>query len=246
MGEPLNCSDSELCTFLQALEEGFLPTYYSDTSLSAQSRSMDIASKSYQQDKRTVVLHGFPSLGMSRHLTESRGEDSLMSCLEASRAKTSQPQEKEMALTGSDLACGHSLQGSLAKYDPVSCMWKTVQLSLFEDLEQSLEIWPRWGLMLHGVCWELTSPVSTTDETGSGLLPTPLATDWKGGTTAARKDNGKLRFDQWRDYIKLNYGMTYPHPTHSELRMGWPPEWTDLKPLAMDKFLLWRQQHGGC
>jgi hypothetical protein len=74
-------------------------------------------------------------------------------------------------------------------------------------------------------------------------LPTPLATDWKGGTTAARKDNGKLRFDQWRDYIKLEYGMTYPHPTHSELRMGWPTEWTDLKPLGMDKFQAWQQQH---
>jgi hypothetical protein len=97
--------------------------------------------------------------------------------------------------------------------------------------------------MLHGVCWELTSPVLTTGETESGLLPTPLATDWKGGTTAARKDNGKLRFDQWRDYIKLEYGMTYPHPTHSELRMGWPTEWTDLKPLGMDRFQAWQQQH---
>jgi DNA (cytosine-5)-methyltransferase 1 len=27
--------------------------------------------------------------------------------------------------------------------------------------------------------------------------------------------------------------------------MGWPLEWTDLKPLEMDKFRLWQQQHGG-
>jgi hypothetical protein len=243
MGGALNCSDSELCTYLQALVEGYLPTYYSDTNQCVQSRSMDIASKSYQQGKKTIAFPGFQSLAMSRPLTENRGGALLMSYQEDFHAKTYQPQAMETELMGSDLASGHSLQGSLARFDPVSFTWKTVQLSLFEDLEQSLETWPRWGLMLHGVCWELTSPVLTTGETESGLLPTPLATDWKGGTTAARKDNGKLRFDQWRDYIKLEYGMTYPHPTHSELRMGWPTEWTDLKPLGMDRFQAWQQQH---
>jgi hypothetical protein len=98
--------------------------------------------------------------------------------------------------------------------------------------------------MQDGECWELTLQDLTTSETESGLLPTVLATDWKGGTTAARQDNGKLRFDQWRDYVKLKHGLTYPHPTHSELRMGWPQGWTDLKPLETDKFQVWRQQHG--
>jgi hypothetical protein len=27
--------------------------------------------------------------------------------------------------------------------------------------------------------------------------------------------------------------------------MGWPIGWTDLKPLAMDKFLEWWRLHGG-
>jgi len=178
-----------------------------------------------------------------RTLTDDLGADVLTWWLVGFPVRTFQQPETETGSKETDQACGQSLRGSLAKFDPDSFSWKTVQLSLFEDLGQSLVTWPRWGLMLHGVCWELTSPVSTTGATESGLLPTVLASDWKGGTTAARKDNGKLRFDQWRDYIKLKHGMTYPHPTHSELRMGWPQEWTDLKPLGMDKFRAWRQQH---
>ena len=74
----------------------------------------------------------------------------------------------------------------------------------------------------------------------------PLATDWKGGSTAIRKDKGRQRFDQWRDYVKIKFGMTYPHPTHSELRMGWPEGWTELAPLATVKFQQWRALHGSC
>jgi DNA (cytosine-5)-methyltransferase 1 len=35
------------------------------------------------------------------------------------------------------------------------------------------------------------------------------------------------------------------NPTWVEWLMGWPLEWTDLKPLEMDKFRQWRQQHSG-
>ena len=34
-----------------------------------------------------------------------------------------------------------------------------------------------------------------------------------------------------------------PSPTNFEFLMGWPIGWTDLKPLAMDKYHLWRQSH---
>jgi hypothetical protein len=123
-------------------------------------------------------------------------------------------------------------------------LWKTHQCSLLGDLDEFSGTWPQWGLMQDGECWELTLQDSITNDTESGLLPTVLATDWKGGTTAARQDNGKLRFDQWRDYVKLKHGLTYPHPTHSEMRMGWPLGWTDLKPLEMDKSHFVPQQHG--
>jgi hypothetical protein len=36
------------------------------------------------------------------------------------------------------------------------------------------------------------------------------------------------------------------NPTWVEWLMGWPLGWTDLKPLEMDKYQQWLQQHGGC
>ena len=177
---------------------------------------------------------------------ENHGQEKSTSSQVDFLAKTSLQSEKEMDLMAKDQDCGQKWQGSFVKWDPDTSSWKTHQCSLLGDLDEFLETWPQWGLMQDGECWELTLQDLTISETESGLLPTVLATDWKGGTTASRPDNGKLRFDQWRDYVKLKHGMTYPHPTHSELRMGWPTNWTDLKPLEMDKFLLWQQQHGRC
>jgi DNA (cytosine-5)-methyltransferase 1 len=34
------------------------------------------------------------------------------------------------------------------------------------------------------------------------------------------------------------------NPTWVEWLMGWPLGWTDLKPLEMDKFQKWLEQHG--
>lgn len=180
----------------------------------------------------------------SKHLMENLGQEKSMLSQEDSHAKTYQPQEKAMDLMEKGQECGHKWLASFVKFDQDSSSWKTHQCSLLGGLDEFLETWPQWGLMQDGESWELTLQDLTISETESGLLPTVLATDWKGGTTASRPDNGKLRLDQWRDYVKLKHGMTYPHPTHSELRMGWPQDWTDLKPLAMDRFLLWQQQHG--
>ena len=35
------------------------------------------------------------------------------------------------------------------------------------------------------------------------------------------------------------------NPTWTEWLMGWPLEWTALKPLATDKYRQWRQLHSG-
>ena len=47
-----------------------------------------------------------------------------------------------------------------------------------------------------------------------------------------------------KDRLKLvNTG--HLNPEWLEWFMGWPMGWTELAPLAMDKFQSWRQQHGG-
>lgn len=66
-------------------------------------------------------------------------------------------------------------------------------------------------------------------------LPTPNARDWRSGK--GRQDNGHS--PQLPEVIggQLN-------PTWVEWLMGWPLGWTDLQPLAMDKFRQWCEQHG--
>ena len=173
MGGPVNCSDSELSIYLQALEAGFLPTYYLDTSPSVQSKSMSIASRSYQHGRKTVVFHGFPSLQMSRNSTENLGGELLTWFLAGFPAKTSAPPERaEESKTANAPASGWKWPGSSAKYDPASASWKTRQCSLLGDSEEFSGTWPRWGTMRNGECWERQMWERRTSGTEYGLWPT--------------------------------------------------------------------------
>jgi len=77
--------------------------------------------------------------------------------------------------------------------------------------------------------------------------PTPTVSDYKGsGPTMVRKD-GKRRGDRLDYATERNRDGTpvLPggalNPTWVEWLMAWPSEWTDLKPLAMDRFQQWLQ-----
>ena len=171
--EPVNCSDSELCTYLQALAEGYWPTFYSDTSQSAQSRSMSIASKSYQRGKKTVVFHGFQSLMMCKHSTDGHGADSLTLLPVDSRARTSVLRGKAQDLTANAAGYGASSPASLARYDPDTHSLKTAQLSLIEDSKGCSLILPRSGWMRNGECYQQPMLVRRTYESAFGLWRTP-------------------------------------------------------------------------
>ena len=174
---PVNCDDSELFIYLRALAEGYLPTFCLDTSRSAPSKSMNIASKSYRRGKKTVVFHGFPSLRMSRNSTEDRGRDSSISLLAGFPARTYPPPVGELESTANDPDCGAKWPGSLARYDRDSRLWRTPQLSLLGGLAVFSGTWPRWGTMRNGECWERRMWERRTKGTGYGFWPTPVAHD---------------------------------------------------------------------
>ena len=321
VGGPVNCSDSELCTFLQALAEGYLPTFYSDTSQSAQSKSMSIASKSFRRGKKTVVFHGFPSLKMSRHSTEDLGAELLMWWQEDFHAKTSALPEAGPDWTAKGQGYGEKWLGLLGKYDPVSCSLKTAQLSLLEDSTGCCPTLPRWGLMLDGELYQQPIPALCTkesaygflriptptvyDSTGKGsmrkdnnaeeggmhgvslhhfvkMFPTPTATDagsgrfntsvgsdkprptlammakrnqWPTPTASASKGSsqaslvrkdGKDRSSDRLDHAVMALENGRLNPEFCEWLMGWPIGQTELRPLGMDKYQEWRQQHSPC
>ena len=122
-------------------------------------------------DKMTDYLKVSQFGMMFKPLTESLGEELLMLYQADSRAKISLLLEKGQELKENDQECGERWQGLLARYDPNTHSLKTVQCSLIEDLEQSLQTWPNWGLMRNGECWEQPMLVLNTNGIEYGLLP---------------------------------------------------------------------------
>lgn len=177
MGGPVNCNDSELSIYLQALAEGFLPTFYSDTSQCAQSRLMSIASKSYRRGKQTVLFHGFPSLQMSQNLMDDRGAVLLMSWLAAFRAKTSAQRGGAAESTASDPAFGGKWPASSVRYDRDSSSWKTAHCLWEEVLPWSSVTLPAWGMTRSGSVYQHPTAERPISATGAGLWQTIVADD---------------------------------------------------------------------
>jgi len=143
-----------------------------------------------------------------------------------------------------DQECGKKWRESLAKLDLDTLLWKIPQCSLLEDSEQSLEIWPRWGSMRNGECYRQPMLVQIIKGKEFGLWATPTACDWKGTHHASNYASRKKQYQDLTDGMAV--GTVYPNPITYEVLMGWPLEWTDLKPLETDKSHYVQQQHGIC
>jgi len=72
---------------------------------------------------------------------------------------------------------------------------------------------------------------------GRRLWPTPTAHN-------AKETNAPSELQRNTPTLAAQAGGTL-NPTWVEWLMGWPLGWTDLKPLEMDKYRSWLQQHGG-
>ena len=68
---------------------------------------------------------------------------------------------------------------------------------------------------------------------------TATARDWRSGKASQATHDKNSRPLSERVGGLLN-------PNWVEWLMGWPIGWTELKPLAMDRFREWQQQHGEC
>ena len=127
-------------------------------------------------------------------------------------------QETERGLMVKNQAYGKNMHGLLAKYDPVSCSWKTPQISLFGGLEPFLGTFPRWGTMQDGECFRLPMLEHVTSEKECGYLPTPSAYG-QGGS-----GNGK-KWKKLNDREKLKRMEDWPPLL--EIMMCWPTNWTE-------------------
>ena len=227
--------------FSRVLVEDYLQAKCLDGEPFAQLNVMPTAHKFWHKDK-TMDHLSLSQFGLTlKVLTEDHGAELLRSYLAGFLVRTLAPRETELDSVESDQDCGGQWHESLAKYNRDSRLWKTAPCSPAEDSGSSLVIWPKWGSMRNGVCYQRPMLVRHTKEKESGLLPTPMASDWKGGTVSIRRDTGKQRLDQFRDWIKCMHGLTYPIPEHSEAMMGWPNNWTSLKEMNYADSKFWKE-----
>ena len=222
---------------------------------SSQLNVMPTPHKFWRSDK-TIESCDLSRFGLTLQLlTDAHGEELLMSYREASRARTLVPLVPAQELMVPEAGFGWKWPGSLAKYDHAECMWRIRQGSLLGDSDVFLEIWPPWGSMRDGELLGQTTLVMHTTESESGSWPTPKARDWRSGGTDPTKVQARIDRRRNQGVIDLpdaachrlwKPGLTgLLNPSFSESLMGWPIGWSDLKPLEMDRFLEWQQQHGG-
>jgi hypothetical protein len=256
--------------FSQALVEEYLVDISSDGEQSAPLNG-NPTQQAYCAPDKTMVFSRLSRFGMTyKPLTEPRGEELLTLFRAGFPVKTSAQQEKALESTETDQECGITWRGSWTKYDPDLSLWKTHQCSLLGGLDEFSGTWPQWGLMQNGECWEQQTSALRTKEIASGLLPTPTtqglnggsnsrkaamtrgtwptprASDYKGATSADAMSKAAARgfSPNLPEAAAAAAGGGSLNPMWVEWLMGWPLGWTDLKPLGMDKFQQWQQQHG--
>jgi hypothetical protein len=203
-------------------------------------------------------------------LTGALGEELLTAFLAAFPARTSaSPTQMQKDLREPGRDSGGNTPGSFGRLSPDGSEWRTVQCSLLEDSGESLQILPRSGSMRNGRLYQRPTLAHHTFGSGYGsLLPTltvcgnynrkgasatsgdGLATVLKMLPTLVARDYrhpGRSRLERTGskagDCLPQVIGGPL-NPDWCEWFMGWPIGWTELKPLATDKFQQWQQQHG--
>ena len=201
--------------FSQALVAEYSRATCWDGAPSAPLSVMPTQHKFWRNDK-TLEPSALSRFGLTcAALTEDRGADLLTWFREASLARTSALPAEAQALMAHAAECGDTWRGSLARFDPGSCTWRTAQPSLLGDSEECSVTWPRSGMTAAGQCWELPTLVPPTSATGSGLWQTPVADD------AVNRVAGKWNS---RGEPKLSAQVLmkpWPTPTSSLGTNGW-------------------------
>lgn len=188
---------NSLCSQESAAES--LPVSNSESGPSVQLSVMPTQHKFWHNDK--MMDHSNLSrFGLTLQLlTESRGEELLTLYRADFPVRTLVSQEKAQGSKAKGADSGQRWSELLAKYDPVSFLWKTCQLSLLEDLELSLETWPKWGMTRNGVAYQRQKLEPITEEKESGYWLTPSTVN-----IAERSDQSMKKRLDYRKKIGRN------------------------------------------
>lgn len=130
-----------------------------------------------------------PSGTTSQPLTVVHGADTSTLSLVDSPARTLAPPGKEQGSREPDQDSGEKWRVSFARWDPDSSSWKIPQCLFTGGWDEFSGTWPRWGTMRGGECSAQSTPERHIGETGSGLWPTPIASDFKHNGPNSKQQN---------------------------------------------------------
>ncbi len=150
----------------------------------------------------------------------------------------------------------------LERSGPSGFCWKILQ-GCFKFLtggsdhlifNKSSATWPSWGTWDGTAVYPLPVLDSITNGNGCGLLPTPMARDGKSFYVVTKETAERvMRKKPLRQLHWMQFGVVYrglkkgwANPRFSELMMGFPIGWTDLRPLGKGRFRQWLESFGGC
>ena len=185
-------------------------------------------------------------------LTDAHGEALLTWFREDSLARTSRPQAMVRVLLEPAPDCGGKWHELPMRYDRATSSWRTHHCLWEEVLPWCSVTLPKWGMTRDGVLSERLTSEPLTSETGSGSSqktptrrwPTPVASMAKGSSPAAlTRRSGADRSNDRLDHAVMALDGGHLNPEWAEWLMGWPIGWTDLRPLATDRFQSWLRAH---
>lgn len=234
--------------FSPVLVEGYLEGNSSAGRLSALLKSTPTEPAFCSHGNRTVYFAHSQSGMTCARLTAIHGEELLTWYRAGFHVRTLPPVEPARVSMEVDPVFIAKECGLLAKFIRGLSFLKIHPSLRDADSSTSFLIWPKWGMMRNGECWEQTKPAQITKGTASGLWhPTPTKMDKKGATTytmmqAEVKRSAYLRY--WLHRRFPSERTTYPHPGFLEPAMGWPSGWTGLQPVETAKFQQWLDSHG--
>ena len=208
------------------------------------SNGTNIVAESLSNGSRT----GFSVMHQSSIVTSESLTNGSLPCIEAwlksfpqvSPASPSLLPERDKAIRMNE-TCGLPQSSAFAWYDPSTSCWRTFQLSLLTNTcDEFTETWPKAGIIRNGVAYRRLKWESSNEIDGGVLLPSPTV---RGNYN--RKGASPTSGDGFATAFKKRFGY-FPEIEHYEMAMGLPVQWTEIKPLQMDKFRQWLRQFGDC
>jgi len=248
MWHTINNNNCGRFTYLVEPEVASSQTFCLDTYLSELAKSRTIQEQSCSNDSEMGCSQSSQSGTTSAPLTGDLGVAQLTFFAEDFLVKTSARLEKEQELLESVLDYGKSICESFKRLSLEWSLPKTHRFLEVGGLSPSCKTLPKMGMMQDGLCLEVVILKHRIPAKECGFsLPTPTATDGKGGGLRTGK-YAHHQVDSLRNWLHLHSGVDYrssvPLPWFAEAAMSWPISWTDLKPLGTDKIQEWLDLHG--